>query len=66
MQRRAYLGESWDYHISFAPALEPLRVTARPSDVFEVGQKIYAEIDTSQITVVTETENSLCHCRLKA
>jgi iron(III) transport system ATP-binding protein len=50
--RRAYLGESWDYHVSLAPALEPIRVTARPGDVFEVGQKIYAEIDTSQITVL--------------
>ena len=53
VQRRAYLGESWDYHISFAPNLEPIRVTARPSDVFEVGQKIYADIDTSQITIVS-------------
>jgi ABC-type Fe3+/spermidine/putrescine transport system ATPase subunit len=53
VQRRAYLGESWDYHISFSPDLEPIRVTARPSDVFEVGQKIYADIDTSQITIVS-------------
>ncbi|HMA07489.1 MAG TPA: TOBE domain-containing protein, partial [Ramlibacter sp.] len=53
VQRRAYLGESWDYHISFAPDLEPIRVTARPGDVFEVGQKIYADIDTSQITIVS-------------
>ncbi len=53
IQRRAYLGESWDYHITVAQALEPIRVTARPSDVFEVGQKIYAEIDTSQITIVS-------------
>jgi ABC-type Fe3+/spermidine/putrescine transport system ATPase subunit len=53
VQRRAYLGESWDYHIRFAPNLEPIRVTARPSDVFEVGQKIYADIDTSQITIVS-------------
>lgn len=53
VQRRAYLGESWDYHITVAPALEPIRVTARPGDVFEVGQTIYAEIDTSQITLVS-------------
>jgi ABC-type Fe3+/spermidine/putrescine transport system ATPase subunit len=50
--RRAYLGESWDYHIHVAPSAEPLRVSARPGDVFEVGQRIYAEIDTSQITVL--------------
>ena len=53
IQRRSYLGESWDYHISLAPALEPIRVTARPGDVFEVGQTIYAEFDTSQITLVS-------------
>ena len=52
IERRSYLGESWDYHISLAPALEPIRVTARPGDVFEVGQRIFAEIDTSQITLV--------------
>ena len=53
IQRRSYLGESWDYHISLAPALEPIRVTARPSDVFDVGQQVYAEFDTSQITLVS-------------
>jgi ABC-type Fe3+/spermidine/putrescine transport system ATPase subunit len=54
IQRRSYLGESWDYHVRLAPALEPLRVTARPGDVFEVGQTLYAEIDTSQITVLNQ------------
>ena len=39
-------------HISLAPALEPIRVSARPGEVFEVGQRIFAEIDTSQITLV--------------
>ncbi|MFL5180769.1 MAG: ABC transporter ATP-binding protein [Microvirga sp.] len=53
IQRRAYLGESWDYHINLAPALEPIRVSARPGEVFEVGQTIYAEIDTSQVTLVS-------------
>jgi iron(III) transport system ATP-binding protein len=50
--RRSYLGESWDYHISLAPSLEPIRVSARPGEVFEVGQKIFADIDTSQITLL--------------
>ncbi|GAB3761542.1 ABC transporter ATP-binding protein [Ramlibacter monticola] len=53
IQRRSYLGESWDYHIHLGPALEPIRVSARPGEVFEVGQAIYAEIDTSQITLVS-------------
>jgi ABC-type Fe3+/spermidine/putrescine transport system ATPase subunit len=52
IQRRAYLGESWDYHIRVAPSQDPIRVTARPADVFEVGQSVYAELDTSQITLV--------------
>jgi ABC-type Fe3+/spermidine/putrescine transport system ATPase subunit len=52
VQRRSYLGESWDYHITVPPSVEPLRVSARPGDVFEVGQTIYAEIDCSQITVL--------------
>ncbi len=53
IQRRAYLGESWDYHVGFGSGAEPLRVTARPNDVFEVGEKIFAEIDTSQITLIS-------------
>jgi ABC-type Fe3+/spermidine/putrescine transport system ATPase subunit len=53
VQRRAYLGESWDYHVGFGPEAEPLRVTARPSEVFEVGEKVFAQIDTSQITLVS-------------
>jgi len=54
IQRRSYLGESWDYHVNLGPALETVRVSARPGDVFEVGQTIYAEIDTSQITLVSD------------
>jgi ABC-type Fe3+/spermidine/putrescine transport system ATPase subunit len=50
--RRSYLGESWDYHITLAPAIAPIRVSARPGDVFEVGQAVYAEIDTAQITLL--------------
>jgi ABC-type Fe3+/spermidine/putrescine transport system ATPase subunit len=53
VQRRAYLGESWDYHITVSPEQEPIRVTARPNEVFDVGQRIFAEIDTSQITLVS-------------
>jgi len=53
IQRRAYLGESWDYHITLPAGAEPIRVTARPNEVFDVGQTVYAEIDTSQITIVS-------------
>ena len=54
VQRRSYLGESWDYHVQLASSGEPVRVSARPGDVFEVGQMLYAEIDTSQITVLNK------------
>ena len=50
--RRAYLGESWDYHVSLAGAVEPLRVSARPNEVFEVGQNVFAQIDTTQLTLI--------------
>jgi hypothetical protein len=32
--------------------VEPVRVTTRPHDVFELDQKVFAEIDPSQITVI--------------
>ena len=50
--RRAYLGESWDYHLGWPGAAEPLRVSARPNDVFEVDQRVFAELDPSQMTLV--------------
>ncbi len=58
VQRRAYLGESWDYHITIAGSAEPLRVSARPNDVFEVDQQVFAHIDPSQITFLPKTEET--------
>jgi iron(III) transport system ATP-binding protein len=52
VQRRAYLGESWDYQVAVPGSSEPVRVTTRPHEVFEVAQKVYAEIDPAQITVI--------------
>jgi len=52
VQRRAYLGEYWDYHVT-VPGIEiALRVTARPQDVFEVNEPVWIEIDTTQLTVI--------------
>ncbi|MEN3295967.1 MAG: iron(III) transport system ATP-binding protein [Burkholderiales bacterium] len=53
VQRRAYLGESWDYHVGFPGMADSLRVTTRPQEVFEVEQKVFVEIDPSQITLVS-------------
>lgn len=49
---RAYLGESWDYQVRLGGTEDDLRVTARPQEVFEVGEQVFAEIDTSQVTVI--------------
>jgi ABC-type Fe3+/spermidine/putrescine transport system ATPase subunit len=52
VQRRAYLGEHWDYHVTIANAAEPLRVSTRPQEVFEARQPVFIEIDTRQMTVI--------------
>ncbi|WP_427912973.1 TOBE domain-containing protein [Ramlibacter sp. MMS24-I3-19] len=52
IERRSYLGESWDYHVSLGSMPESVRVSARPCEVFEVGQRVHAEIDASQVTLV--------------
>ena len=52
VQRRAYLGEYWDYHVSLPGAAHPLRVTARAQDVFEVDAPVWLAIDTTQLTVI--------------
>lgn len=54
IQRRAYLGEYWDYHVSLPGAAQPLRVTARAQDVFEVDAPVWAAIDTSQLNVIRQ------------
>jgi ABC-type Fe3+/spermidine/putrescine transport system ATPase subunit len=51
--RRAYLGEYWDYHVTLSGAAQLLRVTARPQEVFQVGERVWIEIDTAQLTVIS-------------
>jgi iron(III) transport system ATP-binding protein len=52
VQRRAYLGEYWDYHVILPGAAEPLRVSTRAHDVFETGDAVFVEIDSAQLTVI--------------
>ena len=52
VQRRAYLGEYWDYHVTVPGIDQLLRVTARPQDVFEVNEPVWIQIDTTQLTVI--------------
>ena len=56
--RRAYLGDSWDYHVTIAGTAQALRVSARPNDVFEVGQRVFARIDPAQITFIPMPEET--------
>ena len=53
VERRAYLGEYWDYHVRLPGIDQALRVTARPQDVFQVGDPVFARIDTTQLTVIS-------------
>ncbi|MBI3372122.1 MAG: ABC transporter ATP-binding protein [Betaproteobacteria bacterium] len=52
VQRRAYVGEYWDYHVTLPGTAQPLRVTARPQEVFQVNEPVWIEIDTTQLTVI--------------
>jgi iron(III) transport system ATP-binding protein len=52
IERRAYLGEYWDYYVSIPGTAEPLRVTTRPHEVFEVRQPVFIEIDARQMALV--------------
>jgi iron(III) transport system ATP-binding protein len=49
---RAYLGEYWDYQVEVDGARTRLRVTARPQEVFEVGERICVEVELRQLVVV--------------
>ncbi len=49
---RAYLGESWDYLVRLDGLADELRVAARPQEVFEVGETVFAEVDTTQVTAI--------------
>ena len=52
VERRAYLGEHWDYHVTIAGAAQPLRVTTRPHEVFDVDASVWIEIDPAHMTVI--------------
>jgi iron(III) transport system ATP-binding protein len=53
VERRAYLGESWDYHVALPGLAEPLRVSARAHEVFETGAEVFVELDTTQMNVIS-------------
>jgi iron(III) transport system ATP-binding protein len=49
---RAYLGEYWDYSTASVAGSMRLHVNAPPSDIYEVGDVLWLEIDPAQLTAV--------------
>ncbi len=50
--QRAYLGESWDYQVRLNGMDDLIRVTARPHQVFGLGDTVHAIMDVAQMVVV--------------
>ena len=50
--QRAYLGEHWDYAVRIDGSALSLRVTARPHEVFEVGARVWLELDPAQMAPI--------------
>ena len=49
---RAYLGEYWDYQVRPVGAAKPLRVSTGPNVVFEIGSRVWLEIDPAAMVRV--------------
>ena len=49
---RSYLGEYWDYQVRPLGAAKPLRVSTGPNAVFEIGSRVWLEIDPSAMVRV--------------
>jgi len=49
---RSYLGEYWDYQVKPLGAAKPLRVSTGPNAVFEIGSRVWLEIDPSAMVRV--------------
>jgi iron(III) transport system ATP-binding protein len=49
---RSYLGEYWDYQARPLGAAKPLRVSTGPDTVFEIGSRVWLEIDPTAMVRV--------------
>jgi iron(III) transport system ATP-binding protein len=49
---RSYLGEYWDYQVRPLGAAKPLRVSTGPAVVFELGSRVWLEIDPAAMVRV--------------
>jgi iron(III) transport system ATP-binding protein len=49
---RAYLGEYWDYQVRPLGAARPIRVSTGPTVVYDVGSRVWLEIDPASMVRV--------------
>jgi iron(III) transport system ATP-binding protein len=49
---RAYLGEHWDYQVKPLGDAKPLRVSTGPNATFEIGRRVWLEIDPAAMVRV--------------
>jgi ABC-type Fe3+/spermidine/putrescine transport system ATPase subunit len=56
--QRSFLGESWDYAVQSDGSDLRLRVQSSPRHVFDVGQKVWLEIDPSHIVPIQEDQHA--------
>jgi iron(III) transport system ATP-binding protein len=49
---RAYLGEHWDYQVRPLGDGKPLRVSTGPNAIFEIGRRVWLEIDPTAMVRV--------------
>jgi iron(III) transport system ATP-binding protein len=49
---RSYLGENWDYQARPLGGTAPLRVSTGPTAVFEIGSRVWLEIDPAAMVRV--------------
>ncbi len=49
---RAYLGEHWDYQVKPLGETKGLRVSTAPTTIFELGQRVWLEIDPAAMVRV--------------
>jgi ABC-type Fe3+/spermidine/putrescine transport system ATPase subunit len=49
---RTFLGEHWDYQFTGDNSKLSLKVAARPTDVFDIGAKVWLALDPSHMVVI--------------
>jgi hypothetical protein len=55
---RSFLGESWDYAFQSDASDLRLRIMSPPRHVFDVGQKVWLEIDPSHIVPIQDDQHA--------